>query len=160
MISTDPFSPVSCEIWPPWIRLVCSPNHTDVTWKSKSAMMAGLKVSYQDIAQSTTHCLLQVTFYPIVHTGARCFPGKQWTKPRRPHDVKEHVIDQTRPLSSIASWSTSDAHMAIVGAFCLPHTQHTAMHCLSEPAWNLMAVWATVVCLLHRTTRDDDHSNH
>lgn len=81
-------------------------SHEKVT----STLMAGLKVSYQDIAQSTTHCLLQVTFYPIVHTGARCFPGKQWTKPHRPHDVKEHVIDQTRPPSSTA-------HMAIVGAF-------------------------------------------
>lgn len=110
MISTDPFSPVNCEVWPPWITQML---HAKVT----STLMAGPKVSYQDIAQSATHCLLQFTFYPIVHTGARCFPGKRWTKPRHPHDVKEHVIDQTRPLSSIASWSTSDAHMAIVGAF-------------------------------------------
>lgn len=134
-----------------WISML----HRKVT----STLMAGLKVSYQDIAQSTTHCLLQVTFYPIMHPGARCFPGKQWTKPRRPHDVKEHVIDQTRPLSSTA-------HMAIVGAFSgeqgsawapwlsAPYTT-TAMHCLPEPAWNLMAV----VYLLHRTKQDDDHSN-
>lgn len=34
-----------------------------------------------------------------------------------PCDVKENVIRQTRPPSSTASLSSSDAHMPIVGAF-------------------------------------------
>ena len=33
----------------------------------------------------------------------------------RPHDVKENMIHQTRPPSSIAPWSSSDAHVPIVG---------------------------------------------
>ena len=32
-------------------------------------------------------------------------------------DVKENMIHQTRSSTSIALWSTSDAHMPIVGAF-------------------------------------------
>ena len=37
--------------------------------------------------------------------------------PGHPRDVKENVIDQTRPPSSIAPWSSSDAQLPIVGAF-------------------------------------------
>lgn len=37
--------------------------------------------------------------------------------PSHPRDVKQNVIHQTRPPSSIAPWSGSDAHMPIVGIF-------------------------------------------
>ena len=51
---------------------------------------------------------------PIVHPGAQVSDAHA---PGHPRDVKQNVIHQTRPPSSIAPWSSSGAHMPIVGAF-------------------------------------------
>lgn len=37
--------------------------------------------------------------------------------PSRPRDFKENAIHRTRPRSPIATWSSSDIHMPIVGTF-------------------------------------------
>ncbi len=65
--------------------------------------------------------------------------------PGHPRDVKENVIHQTRPRSSIAPWSSSDAHVPTVAAFgsgqgsawapwlvwgMQPHMQQSVMHCV------------------------------
>ena len=63
-----------------------------------------------------------------MHPGAICAPQVSDAHPR---DVKGNMIHQSRPPSSIAPSSNSDAHMPIVGTLrsgqgsVLPHTQQT-----------------------------------
>ena len=88
--------------------------------------------------------------------------------PSHPCDVKENVIHQTRPPSSIASWTSSDAHVPIVVAFGGGQGSagtpwlfcgYVAPTCnklrctvysdtfLSEPALTFSAIGATAACL-------------
>lgn len=45
--------------------------------------------------------------------------------PGHPHDVKQNLINQIKPPSSIALWSGSDAHVPTIGTIGGGH------HCMS-----------------------------
>lgn len=60
---------------------------------------------------------LSACLLPIVHLDAISFSGKQHTCNFHLHDVKENVIHKTKPSSSNAPWSSSDAHVLIIAVF-------------------------------------------
>ncbi len=113
--------------------------------------MAGPKVSQQNIAQSVTAS----AGMPFSHS-ASWFPRKATYAPGHPSDV--NVIHQTRPHSSIAPWSSPDAHVPTVGAFgsgqgsaWAPCPMHNKLWYTvysdtfsSEPALTSWAIWTTV----------------
>lgn len=74
--------------------------------------MAEPKVSSRSLhkASHRLHWLLL-----IVHPGVRCSPDG--CAAGHPREVKQNVIHQTGLPSSIASWSSSDAHVLIVRTF-------------------------------------------
>lgn len=53
--------------------------------------------------------------------------------PSHPRYIKENVIQQTRPPSNIAPWSSSGAPMPIVGAFGSRPGQHGHTDWSAEP---------------------------
>ncbi|ROI79356.1 Succinate--hydroxymethylglutarate CoA-transferase [Anabarilius grahami] len=55
-----------------------------------------------------------------------------------PRDVKENMIHQTRPPSSIAPWSSSDAHVPTVGSF--GGGQGTSINFLSKLSYSSSSV--------------------
>ncbi len=66
---------------------------------------------------SKHHCLRRLVFFPKCIL-VPCVPQISDTyAPGHPRDVKESMIHQTRPPSSIALWSNSDDHVPTVGAF-------------------------------------------
>ena len=87
------------------------------------------------------------------------------------------MIHQTRPPSSIAPWSSFEAYVPIVfvppltvvdrGQHGLCSPIHNKLRCtvysdtsLSEPALSSSEIWATVACLLDRTTQTSLCSPH
>lgn len=85
--------------------------------------MPGPKISQQNLALCNTQPQLTCRL-PVLHPGAMSSPDK--------HDGKENVIHQTRPPSSITPWSSSDAHVFIVGFFRRGRRQHG--HCVCSVA--------------------------
>lgn len=75
------------------------------------------------IAQSITQ-LLPACLLPIVHSGARCFPGKNTHAPADPHDVKKNKTDSSdQPPSFVDPWSSSNDHMPICDSFGPIHSK-------------------------------------
>lgn len=90
-------------------------------------------VSQQNVAQSITQPTLACLF-SIGHPSAISFQGEQHT-PSHSHAVKENMIHQTRPPSSIAPWSNFDAHMSILGVFGSRHGSAWAHSPLCSKLW-------------------------
>ena len=91
--------------------MLCGKCQVTSTWR------AGPKVSKQNIAKSIK-LSPSASHLPIVHPGAMCSSQvSNANAPSHPHDLKENGIHQTRPSSSIAQWSSSDAHILIIGDF-------------------------------------------
>ncbi|ROL52437.1 hypothetical protein DPX16_6121 [Anabarilius grahami] len=59
----------------------------------------------------------QRDFYYATDECFRFYRSRVSDAPGHPRDVKENIIHQTRPPSSIAPWSSSDAHVPTVGTF-------------------------------------------
>ena len=106
---------------------------------------------------------LPACFLPMVHPGTICSPGNRPTNTRpSTWNIKENMIHRTRPPSSIAPLSSSDAHMPIVGSFltglrlCSPICNKLGCTVypdtfLSEPTWTFSAIWETAVFGLDHT---------
>ncbi|KAF7648282.1 hypothetical protein LDENG_00159370 [Lucifuga dentata] len=75
---------------------------------------SGPKVSQQNIIRSSPclHHMNQDPRFPS-RTSSDHHPASADLP--SPHNVKENLIHQTRTPSSIAPWSSSDAHVSIVG---------------------------------------------
>ena len=128
------------------------------TWSATMLrMVLRVKVT-SSITLPLPACLL-----PMVHPGTICSPGNRPTNTRpSTWNIKENMIHRTRPPSSIAPLSSSDAHMPIVGSFltglrlCSPICNKLGCTVypdtfLSEPTWTFSAIWETAVFGLDNT---------
>lgn len=112
-------------VGPPWFRLVCPVYPTAV--QSELVFSSHINVLTQGFPRE--HCPEQYTAsigLPSSHSVCWCLLPQlgdfsspaRWHPPGLPHDVKENVSYQSKPPSSIVSWSHSDSPLSNVGAFC------------------------------------------
>ena len=125
-----------------------------------------------------SHCLCWLAFFPQCIL-VPCAPQvSDAHTPSRSHDVKENMIHQTRPPSSIAPLYSFDAHVPTVGTFgggqrsagapwlACSYAAPYATNCMHCVFWHLSVrtsinfFRATVAHLLDRTTRASLRSPH